>query len=237
MRRNSDSSFAHFPLQLGGVSIAHPNSVLRWLTVFLVTVCVAGCPATSSGDDVGDDPPDAPQGTSTLRIHWSTDFAIPGPISAVDLLTDVRIRMENLQAVVTVSPNDPRTTLEELKLRWSGDGQPEDVVFENAPAGLYTSLVFKLDAADFTNAFEIHGTHEASEIEIEDSDSLPISIDTNLDLAPGADETLDIQFQIGAAVGTLDLSSGGEITHGDPQMATFRAALQQAFVTDSGASK
>jgi len=201
--------------------------------ILLALTCVAGCPATTSGDDVGDDTPDAPQSTSTLRIAWSADFDLPGPISASDILTDVRVRMANLQAVVTVSPNDPRTTREEVNLQWSIAGQPEDVVFVNAPAGLYTSLVFKLDSTDFTPAFEIHGLHDGSEFEIEDSDSLPISIDTNLDLAPGADETLAIQLQIGAAVSTLDLSSG-EVSHGDPQMAGFRAKLQQAFVVAPG---
>ena len=46
-------------------------------------------------------------------------------------------------------------------------------MFDNAPAGLYTSIVLKLDSGDLlSHAFEIHGSHNISsnkqDFEIED---------------------------------------------------------------------
>src|SRR5262249_23112818 len=146
--------------------IAPSNLGMRRVLLTFVLTCLAGCPGSSSGDDDVADAnpnPDTPQmGAATLRIVWATDKAVPGDIGSNNQLDDVKFRMENLEANVAVSPNDPRTTLDEVKLHWDSDGSPDEVVFTNAPAGLYTSLVLKLDSEFLSHAIEIHGRYDVS---------------------------------------------------------------------------
>jgi len=175
--------------------------------------------------------PDGPvTGASTLRLAWATDMPVPGPIGNTNTIDDLEFRMENLQAVVTVSPNDPRTMLDELSLHWDSSGSPAEVVFQDAPPGLYTSVVLKLDAAVLTRAFHIHGTHAGQDFEIEDSSTLSISMEASLELGPGVDKTLTIEIGIANAINNIDFSSGLELEHDDPRMAGFRNDLQQSFV-------
>lgn len=208
---------------------------MRWVSLVFVVACLAGCPNPSGDDDISDaNPnPDSPSGSATLRIAWETDKPVPGDIGNSNRLDDVKFRMENLEAVVAVSPNDPRTTRDEYTLHWDADGSPDEVVFPNAPAGLYTSVVLKLDSEIFTHAIEIHGHYDILNtnqgFEVESDNTLSISMETNFTLKPGTDNTLTIQIKVADAINELDYSQDDSVGDGDAGMTTFRNKLQQAF--------
>ncbi len=161
-------------------------------------------------------------------------MAIPGDIGNGNHLDDVKFRMENFEAVITVAPNDPRTMVDEINLHWSQDSSPAVIVFDDAPPGLYTSVVLKLDSGDLlSHPFDIHGTYNSGgntqDFEIEDDDSLSISAECNLVLKPGTDMTLMLQIHVADAVNAMDFQADNDIKNGDPQMALFRTKLQQGF--------
>lgn len=218
---------------------------MRGGLLLIVGACLAGCPgptdpATPDGNPGGDGNQDGQVGDSKLRIEWATNPLVPGGLTALGhRLDDVRFRMENLKATVDVDPNDPNTTLAEVKLHWDDDNEPEAITFSDAPAGRYTSIVLKLDEGDGEEAFEIRGQTSSNEsFRFDDRASLPISMACNVVLAPGETKTLVVDIDLSAAVGVVDidaLGAGFGVDHhleADDEpvvMAQFRTALQAAF--------
>jgi hypothetical protein len=236
MRSRREIRFAYLRRKLRGACIAPTNHLMRVVSLTFVVACLAGCPGPhGDDDDIADAPPsDTPStGAATLRIAWETDKTVPGDIGSNNQLEDVKFRMEALEANVAVSPNDPRTTLDEVKLHWDGDSVPDEIVFPDAPAGLYTSVVLKLDSEFLTHAIEIHGHYDTSGtntgFEVESDDSLSISMNTDFDLHAGADMTVTIQIKVADAINQLDFTTDDDVTDGDPSMPAFRQRLQQAF--------
>lgn len=208
---------------------------MRWLSLALVVTCATGCGGSDDDDTAVDAAPDTDTaGAATLRIAWTTDKAVPGDIGSNNRLDDVKLRMEGFEAVVIVSPNDPRTTRDEVNLHWDNDSGPDEVVFTNAPTGLYTSVLLKLDSAGFTHAVSIAGHFDVSNtnqsFEVESDDALSISMATDFTLTAGTDKTMTIQIGIADAVNQLDYMMDSDVTDSDTAaMGTFRSALQVGF--------
>jgi len=213
------------------------------MRVAWLLVALAGCPgpedpATPDGAMQPDSSVDAPD-TTRLTIAWATVPVVPGTTAAGHRLDDVQLRMENLKATVDVDPTDPNTTQDEVKLQWTAEDAPESITFAKAPAGRYTSIVLKLDEGDGEEAFEIRGrANDNDSFRFEDTASVSISMSCNVMLAPGEHKTLTIEIDLQTAVDAINIEALGagegfdhnlEADDEPVAMATFRAALQQAF--------
>lgn len=212
--------------------------------ILLITAaCLAGCPGqdpATADSGIGEDSnqQDGNQSDSKLRIEWTTNPVIPGTTPLGHRLDDVRFRMEKLKATVDVDPNDPNTTREELKLRWTSEDEPEPLTFSDAPAGRYTSIVLKLDEGDNEASFEFRGvTNTGDTFELEDKATISISMMCNFVLLPGETKTLIVDIDLAPAVDAVDieqLEPGDDVDHhldddDTAVLAQLRTAMQAAF--------
>jgi len=211
---------------------------MRWVSFVFVGVCLAGCPGASpgtpDGNPGGDDGP-AP-GASTLRIAWALDnigdigdLVVPATGYSLD---EAKFRMENLHATLITDPDNPATSKDEYKLRWTTDDEPDAIKFDNVPSGHYSSVVLQLDDSGGDKAFELHGHYNdgADSWEIDSINSLSISLDASLDLLPDTDVTITIEIGVAAAVNKVDFAANDDISDIDLiEMSAFRADLQNAF--------
>jgi hypothetical protein len=219
-----------------------------WGSLLLVGACLVGCGPTDPAQTDGgpsDDGRDGPEpGTAELTIEWATTPSTPGTTAAGNQIDDVKIRMENLKAIVDVDPNNPNTTKAEYQLEWDSDSGPEAIRFENAPAGRYTSIVLQLADGNEEKSFDIRGNdNDGDSFKIDDDASLSIVIDCDATLAPGSEMTLVIDIDLQAAIDPVvfdTLPADDGVDHHlddeeDPtQMAAFRNRLQLAFQVREG---
>jgi len=213
---------------------------MRWVLGIGIVCVVAGCPGTAP--DVPD-APDAPGQNPGLILTWDAKPVIPGPVTAEESVKDVKLLTENLRVVGDAGPGDPRTQVGLLELDWDDDGVPPAVLFPDAPAGLYSQVVLKLEGDE---AYRIRGTADVSgtpvEYTIEDDEGLSIVIGCSVQLQAGEQKTIHVEIDFGDAINSVDFSTLPLVDNrrmlepGDPQMPAFRTKLMQSFsVQDSGA--
>jgi len=237
------NGFKPFVEILRGRRIALTHRAMRKGFLVIAAVCLAGCPGQDpatpdSGMNLDSNQLDGNPGDSKLRLEWATNPVIPGTTPLGHRLDDVRFRMEKLKATVDVDPNDPNTTREELKLRWTSEDEPETLTFSDAPAGRYTSIVLKLDEGDNEASFEFRGvTNTGDTFELEDKATISISMTCNFVLLPGEDKTLIVDIDLAPAVDAVDidgLEPGEGLDHhldddNVAVLAQLRTAMQAAF--------
>lgn len=211
---------------------------MRWA---LLLVLVAGCP-TPGGDDAPDDaPPDEDAG---LTLQWSSrPESIPGPASSNIDLERVVLRLRDLRVIGDAGPGDPRTFRERLTVEWTAGLTPRDEDFADAPAGLYSRIVFELGGGDELYAYEIMGTVDLDgssvPFTIRDREARPLSIDCALTLPPGGETSVTVNVDLTQIVERVDYDllptvDGRRVLEtGDPQMAAIRAEIDAAFTTPS----
>jgi hypothetical protein len=181
------------------------HGMIRWA---LIAGILYGCHT----DDT--DTPDAPVGTSGIKVHWSSQPAQwPGTIDTVQL-DRATFRIDSLRVIGDAGPGDPRTTADTIMVEWKDDAQPQDIDFADAPIGLYSQLALMVDGDEFDSgkdAYEIRGRVTVGsndyELRINDADPLPINLSIDQMLRPGAVTTIDIDIDIGHALTGLDFQT------------------------------
>jgi hypothetical protein len=198
---------------------------MRWVILLVV---LTGCPGP--GDD--DPMPDAPIGSTTLRVAWQLDTTVPGPSGGDVTLDRVRFELDNLRVVGDAGP----VSRAEVRLEWDRESTGVTLVFKDIPAGIYSRVVFEVDDdTRFDGTVIISGTEE--DFRIDKLGEVDVAFDIDLELVPGDDRTLDVRIAVASVIAAIDferlpvVSGRRELTQGDPQAAAVRDAIRAAFTT------
>jgi hypothetical protein len=213
---------------------------MRWVTVLLVGVL--GCGAAPP------DGPDASVTSSALKLAWSSQpDSIPGTATDKITITSASFSLDNLRIVGDAGPGDPRTSLDQLTLGWSGESAPTTQTFPDAPAGLYSRVVFELGANVNTllpesSSYEITGT-----VKIDNAPPVPyrirdifdlhveIDLDSGVPLTGTEDATVQLRADLEKIVSSVDYSllpvTNGErlLDSFDLQILIVREKVKDAF--------
>jgi hypothetical protein len=213
------------------------HAVIRWVTI-------AGLlPGCDTGDTVG--PADAATGARGLVVEWSSvPEPWPGQLPGGVTLERAILSVDSLRVVGDAGPGDPRTTANDLVVRWDDNSVPDASVFESAPVGLYSQLSLRLDGGVSSSSIELRGTvalgGNAYEFHIEDTEALSVNLSIDRTLQPGAPVTLRMRVDFASAIAGLDFAAFDEdsgrleLDTGDAQMALFRQRLVTGFSIDDG---
>jgi hypothetical protein len=213
--------------------------------VTLLVLCAAACgggggPGTPDGG--GSNDPDGPVDPQHgLAIQWSAHPALPGPVHGDITVTSAQFTASFLEVIGDAGPGDLRTTEALFRFTWDANGQPAPILFQDAPAGLYSTITMHLDGGPVPS-YDIEGTAKVDGVtrnfEIVDRDDVRVSID-HLDttLAPGGGVTIPIDLALDEALAGVNFSQltddGGVLTleGDDPQLDQFRDRIIDAFTT------
>ncbi|HEU0032128.1 MAG TPA: hypothetical protein VFQ53_15950 [Kofleriaceae bacterium] len=211
----------------------------------LVGAVLAGCPAADDSDDM----PDAPDGkTLGLELTWTMKSPVPGPITSEETIASVHFETQDLRVVGDAGPGDTRTQVSELDLEWTSSVSPSKVMFPDAPAGLYSQVLLRLEgeAGENEAGYEIRGTTmiEGSEVPftIRDTTSLALAMELSLQLDPAEKGTIDVEIDLhdaidGVTYSSLPIVDGRRVLGpADAQMPAFRSKLMQAFSAQEATS-
>lgn len=163
---------------------------------------------------------------------------LPGMLKPDLNVTSATFQVARLQVIG--DNGQPRTT-SSLAVAWTeaAGGDPPTIAFSSAPSGLYSQITINL-AATQGNSYEIFGTAKVSgtveSFHIHDDQDLDVDITGyTVALPPGGDATTTVKLDLKDAIDSVNYAqlpvSGGKRDLGpaDPQMANFRAKLDNAF--------
>lgn len=230
----------------------------RCVCLALVALLPAACSVESAsrpdggpdpGEDGGGSRPDAAVGAAGLVLEFrgipALSASLGGEFSPV--LEEVRIDLENVRAVGDAAPGDSRTSRDELRLEWRGEGdddggeeadnQPVVVTFDQAPPGLYSNVFAEVKSYRLRGEVEpVEDTEREFEIADEPSTELAISIPLGgVDLEAGESRRVVIEVSCSAAVLDVPWDQVGEeegelvVDAESPEIGGVRAAMQAAF--------
>jgi hypothetical protein len=200
-----------------------------------------------SGDDTNVPLPDATEGgNGGLVVQWSsTPETWPGTIDGGVTVERATFAFDNLRVVGDGGPGDPRTTASGFIVRWDENTTPAEIMFTDAPTGLYSQVSMAIDGHLTTDTFEIRGHVNLSgtdyEYRIDGDNPLAVTVAIDKTLTPPATATVKLRVDLAAALGALDFSaldidSGKiELDDSDSEMTAFRQALVGSFeIADAG---
>jgi hypothetical protein len=210
------------------------------------------------GCDPGDTstPDDGNAGASGLVVEWSSapsDW--PSSVDASVTIKCARFALKSLRVIGDAGPGDPRTTASAMEMRFAWDNncakleqRPTNIVFEDAPTGLYSQVAILFDrdssSTDNEGTYEIEGTVKLDgtvwDWKIEDTNALAFNIAIDEMVSPGETATVPLRINFTVALAglnwsTIDRSDGRiELDEGGAQMPAFRAKLIESFEVLSG---
>lgn len=204
----------------------------------LIAACEGGgtTPAATDGgamSDTGSDPAFA------LRVAWSADPALPGPVSNSVEVTEATFRVLRLQVIGDASGGEA-TTARQLELAWGGpSGDPPPTVFPQAPAGLYSQVAFDLDSQQGM-AYEISGFARIGGVlepfHIVDTQELAISIaGFGVMLEPGEAAEIPVVLELARLLSRVNftqlpvIEGVRELDESSAQIQQLREDLAAAF--------
>jgi len=194
-------------------------------------------PASTDGgamSDSGNDPAFA------IRIRWSAQPALPGPVSNSIEVTEASFRVLRLQVIGDASGGEA-TTARQFELAWGGpSGGPPPTVFPQAPAGLYSQVAFDLDSQQGM-AYEISGFARIGGVlepfHIVDTQELAISIaGFGVMLEPGRAAEIPVELDLARPMSRVNfmqlpvIEGVRELDATHPQVNQLREDLAAAFV-------
>lgn len=164
-----------------------------------------GLAACGGGPGPGSDATDGALGQGGVRMAWATEPIVG--VASPDLQIDsVTLQIANLRLVGDAAPGDARTSRTALTLTWSATAAPPDVVFDQAPPGLYSALEFELapeddgtgtggPSVDVSGRVRVDG--DLSEVTLHDRSEVAIHVALTLDLAAGTAGALTVSTNLG----------------------------------------
>jgi len=210
---------------------------IRW-------VVVAGLLSACQPGDIGPQGDDAAVGPSGLRVEWSSSPAMwPSDTNGVRL-EKARFALDSLRVIGDAGPGDPRTSTTEIDLRWEKDIAPGEIMFDDAPTGLYSQVALALDGHTTTKSFRIEGKVDVGsnnyDFRIEADAPLAFNVGIDTMVSPGDFATISLRVNFTNALDSVDwanvdISDGNlELQDGDAQMSLFRLKLVESFEIVSG---
>ena len=195
---------------------------------------LVGCP---SDDTVA---PDTAPEQSGLIVAWSSEPAVwPSDLGDAVTLERARFAVDSLRVIGDAGPGDPRTTQVTFEVRWDDTSQPLDVVFSEAPPGLYSQVSIVVDGHLADDSFEIRGHAFVAgndwEYRIEDQNPLGFTVPIDKVLNPGRATTVAVRINFTHALDAIDFSTlrieDGhlQLQSTDTQMPVFRQKLVESF--------
>ena len=183
-------------------------------------------------------------GAAGLHVAFVSDpTPIPATLDNGFTLETVIFKFDNLKVIGDAGPGDPRTTANTFQVKWDANTSPAPIVFANAPTGLYSKVSFQIDGHLIDDSY-IFGGHVVFNgttypYEIEDRNSLSLSLDCNRNLAAGGTDTITVKFSFKDALESINWANAhmddGELQVGttDSQIQTFRSKLIDGISIDN----
>jgi hypothetical protein len=202
-------------------------------TVAVLTLAACGPGDVHNGDDDGGTA-DA-NGMSGLVFR----FVAPDLGQTVDDLTvsQIHLSVRDVRALGDAAPGDDRTTLDRDQIDLPGT---EEVRFDQAPPGRYSSFELEIDRAQdgessWSMTGSVHFNGDDWGFAIDDEESRPISLPlVDVNLRAGEIATFTVQIDVSGICSGVDWESLPqedplEIDHESPQIAGIRTNLTAAF--------
>ncbi len=193
---------------------------------------------------------DASPNIQGLRVLWACE---PMPVAQLDdglWLSDVYLHLRDVRVIGDSAPGDPRTSVDELELRWRDGEEPDPLFFPEAPLGLYSRFEFKVEgdgggvgdggAIRLRGEVQLEGDNEPTSFEIQDAAAFSGSLAVDIELQVGQGGTLVVTFDAAAVLAVVDWESVPRNDDGDleldedsPQIGAVRAALADGFFVET----
>lgn len=207
-------------------------------------VLIAGLLLACHSGDI--DSPDSmgSGGQSGLLLTWSSAPAdLPANLDNSVTLERARFALDSLRVVGDAGPGDPRTTENGLTLCFNyGEGnclEPAEVMFEEAPPGLYSQVALDFDGHLITNSFRVEGkvtvNSQVWDYRIEDDAPLAFNVGISTMANPGKTATVELRINFIHALDAVDwanmpVNEGRlELEGASSAMTQFRAKLVESF--------
>lgn len=215
------------------------------LIAILAAACGGGSPPSGpdagggGGVDAGDG---GVVGDEGLHLVFHADPTLPADLGGEfqARITEVNETiLEDLRVVGDAAPGDDRTRIDQLRLDWPRETDPE-VWFQDAPPGMYASVLATLNRYDLRGTVVVDGVERDFEINDEQAGiSLSIPL-PDVTLEAGQIVTIDLDVALGAVVlgidwSAVELDEDGdlELDDDDPQAPAVVEALRTGFTVSS----
>ena len=192
--------------------------------------------ATADGDGSG--------ATAGLHVAFESDPApIPSLLDTGFTLETVVFKFDNLKVIGDAGPGDPRTTASNFIVKWDDQTTPPPIDFSSAPTGLYSKVSFQIDGHLIDDSYIVRGHVTVSgtsyPFKVEDRSSLSASLDCNLMLEAGGNETIKVKIAFKDALESVNWANVHndegtlELDDTDPQIVTFHTKLSDSISIDN----
>lgn len=209
----------------------------------LLVACHTSSPVGPDGA-MGDG--DGSGGTAGLHVAFTSDpTPIPAQVDTGFTLDLVAFKFDNLKVIGDAGPGDPRTTANDFAVKWDAQTTPAPIDFTTAPTGLYSKVSFQIDGHLIDDSYVFKGNVTVSgtsyPFEIEDRNTVSLSLDCNRMLDAGGNDTITVKFAFKDALESIDWSNVHnhegvlELNDTDPQILTFHSKLSNAISIDNSA--
>ncbi|MGN6108116.1 MAG: hypothetical protein ACTHU0_23615 [Kofleriaceae bacterium] len=201
-----------------------------------------GCPADDT--TVPADAATDAAATSGLTIHWECRPDLPGRATSEATVDRAVFRLRNVRTVSDSGTTSAPPASNQLSLEWGAGVAPRPLELTDAPAGLYSRLLFDLDGGYAEYAYEISGTVEINnafyQFVIREREVTPLYLDFALALPPGGNGAIEVRIEVDKLVKAVEFSqvppfnSVLVIEDGNPQLDAVRYELRNAIEIHSG---
>lgn len=180
-------------------------------------------------------------GDSGLLVQWSSSPATPFPADLSDTVTieSARFALDSLRVVGDAGPGDPRTSAALISLQFDNDGAPDDIVFAEAPPGLYSQVALDFDGHVVSESFRVSGkvtvNSQIWDYRVEDDAPLAFNVGISTMATAGKPATVALRINFVHALESIDWANVPEndgrleLEGGNSQMPTFRVKLVESF--------
>lgn len=208
-----------------------------------LALLLAACPSDDvSGADGGDGGDAGDGGTARgLAIGWNArPDLIPGDVTDEIHLDGAVFSLANVRVIGDAGTGDPRTSVAAYGLAWGPSATPADLLFPDAPTGLYSRVSFSIEAGPGdTYAYALTGTVDLpggrAPFVVRDRAPLAVALAYQVTVPPGGGAHLGVRFRLDDVLEDVDFAQaptvGGVRTiEGD---AAIRARLLAEIDADS----
>lgn len=201
--------------------------------------------STTAGPDGATPDGGGSAGAAGLHVAFTSDpTPIPSQPDNGFSLDTVIFKFDNLKVIGDAGPGDPRTTANDFEVKWDANTTPPPVDFADAPTGLYSKVSFQIDGHLIDDSYIFKGHIAVSgttyPFEVEDRNTLSLSLDCDRMLDAGGNDTIKVKFAFKDALESVDWANVHnhdgtlELDDTDPQaILAFHSKLSNAISIDN----
>jgi hypothetical protein len=208
--------------------------------LFVVPICACHTSGTATPDAADGDHHDAMIGPAGLSVSFSIQPMTPGPVKDGITVEEVTFKLSSLRVAGDAAQV---STPGEVDLTWKDGVEPETIVFDTAPTGLYSKETLRIDGQLVDNSYWIngHAVHDGNTVpfKIYDRNYLELYLYGDAMLPPGGSAQVPLLFELDHALESIDwtqvdFDNGAyNLDTYDSYMQTFRAKVIESFVVKS----